>query len=87
MRQVVFARRELDRFLTQFVDFPKVNFEVPSKLKTISYVCQHGGGDIIQIIAHILERRLPAFRDPERPGLGGVLVSPEDAIALKVAVT
>ena len=81
VRNVVFSRRSLDAFLSKVANFPDAKIDEGSALNTISYACQRGGGTTVEIIMRMLDGTLPAFRQPEKFGLAGVLVSPIDAIS------
>lgn len=83
VRYVVFARRTLDALLSRLMEFPEVGTKSPKGLDTIAFACQRGGGTTSEVVGHILEGKLSAFRRSGKLGLAGVLVSPSAAIALK----
>lgn len=83
VRNVVFSRRHLDEFLAKISSFSEVKDEVKSDLNTIAYACQRGGGTTPEVVSHILQGTLKAFRSAEKFGLASIMVSSAEAVDLR----
>ncbi len=83
VRNVVFSRRHLDELLAQVMRLSEAKAGAPENLNTIAYACQRSGGTTPEVITHILEGTLRAFRLTGKFGLASVVVSPTEAVKLR----
>jgi len=74
VRNVVFARSDLDELLNRIAELPERGETVKGEFHPVSYACQRGAGHFEDIFTRILDRRIPCFRHPDKIGIGALYV-------------
>lgn len=73
-RHVVFGRKHLDELLARIACLPEVDRSRDRDLHPISYACQRGAGRFERLFTEVLRGKIPAFRNPDRTGIGSIVV-------------
>jgi hypothetical protein len=74
VRHVVFGRKHLDELLAKIASLPEADPFCDGDLHPISYACQRGAGRFERLFAEVLQGKIPAFRNPDRTGIGSIVV-------------
>ncbi len=74
VRHVVFGRKHLDELLARIACLPEVDRSSDRDFHPISYACQRGAGRFERLFTEVLQGKIPAFRSPDRTGVGGIVV-------------
>ncbi|WP_417702431.1 hypothetical protein [Pseudophaeobacter sp.] len=74
VRHVVFGRSRLDELLARIARLPEIAPSCDGDFHPISYACQRGADRFEFLFSEILEGRIPAFRNPDRTGIGSIVV-------------
>lgn len=74
VRNVVFDRSKLDGLLERVAKLPKLDATGPGTFHTVSYAAQRGADHFERIFRDILEKRVPAYLNPEKRRIGAVYV-------------
>lgn len=85
VRHVVFGRSHLDELLARITRLPEVDPFCDGDLHPISYACQRGAGRFEHLFAEILQGKIPAFRNPDRTGIGSIVVDVGTLVSAKNA--
>lgn len=85
VRNIVFGRADLDRFLERITALPVANSQTSESHHSIAYACQRGAGSFERLFSEIFTENIPAFRDPKKSGVQSILVDVQPLIALKTA--
>lgn len=84
VRHVVFGRAHLDDLLGKIAGLPEVDSS-GSVLHPIAYASQRGAGRFEYLFAEVLCGRIAAFRNPDRTGIGSLVVDVAVLVAAKNA--
>ncbi|MBL3570029.1 TniQ family protein [Rhodovulum visakhapatnamense] len=74
VRHVVFGRKHLDQLLARIACLPEVDRSSDRDFHPISYACQRGAGRFERLFTEVLQGKIPAFRNPDRTGIGAIVV-------------
>ncbi|WP_369011414.1 DUF6880 family protein [Pseudophaeobacter profundi] len=74
VRHVVFGRSRLDELLVRIARLPEIAPSCDGDFHPISYACQRSADRFEFLFSEILEGRIPAFRNPDRTGIGSIVV-------------
>jgi hypothetical protein len=74
VRHVVFARNHLDALLAQIEELVEIVHRDRNDFHSLTYASQRGAGRFEHLFTEILNRRIPAFRDPSKKGISSILV-------------
>jgi hypothetical protein len=85
VRNVVFGRFHLDEMLEKIARLPEIEDARSGDFHSISYARQRGAGRFELLFAEILAGRIAAFRNPERTGIGSIVVDVGQLVGVKTA--
>ena len=83
VRQVPFGRSHLDDILEALARLPDIPECSDNRLHPLSYASQRGAGRFDLLFAAVLKGSIPAFRNPERSGIGAIYVDVGSLISAK----
>ncbi|SFH11138.1 TniQ family protein [Sulfitobacter dubius] len=86
VRNVVFGKSHLDKFLKRILDLPVLDDAAGEAYHPISYACQRGAGYFEDIFSDIFQGHILAFRHLERTGISAIYVDVGALASMKKSI-